>query len=719
VTLIQSALARRALALLLFASVIGVGFAASTQAEPVTLIPRLSEWNYYAGPTDPGAGWQMPGFPETGWSTGIGPLGYGEDYVTLPNLPYGDDPNNKWVSYYFRRTFFLNEDPSNIGTLRIGFNYDDGAVVYINGVEVARKFMPAGIITWGTLAADHESYDTYEETDITAGIPLLVGNALNTIAVEIHQTTVTNDDLVMDLELIHSVRPVVMRGPYLQNASSSAISVRWRSHIPSNSRVWYGSAPGSLTEMAGDPAATIEHEVRLSGLAPQSRYYYAVGDYTAPLTGDDDSTFFRTNPVPGDAYPTRAWVIGDAGWNSVGQQLVRNAYATYAGNRDTDLWLMLGDNAYNAGTDAEYTSSVFNMYRGMLRKWCLWTTRGNHDLIYGGPANDYYDHFTLPSAGEAGGVASTTEAYYSFDYGNIHFICLDTEGTSLLTDGAMAVWLRQDIAATYQPWTIAFWHHPPYTRGSHISDNEFDSGARMGNVRRNILPILDSTGVDLVLNGHSHSYERSFLLNGHYGTSGTLTAAMVVDSGFGRPGIDGPYVKPTLGSGPFEGAVYVVAGSSGTTSGGTLNHPVMVESLNLLGSLVLDVAGNRLDAHFIGSNGAALDSFTIVKGPGILAAGDPPVHSSTLALALSSANPARRGARFDFTLPRGGSARLDIFDMAGRRLARVAQAEFAAGSHRADWSGRSANGEHVAAGVYFAVLESGGERRAVKVVIAR
>ncbi len=716
-TPIRSASARPALAVLLFTLVLGMSLAASAQAAPVTLIPRQSVWKYYAGPTDPGAGWQTPGFAETGWGTGTGPMGYGEAYVTVPNLPYGGNPNNKWITYYFRKTFFLNEDPSSIGTLRAGFNYDDGAVIYINGVEVTRKSLLAGTITWSTLATDHESFNSYEGVDISAGIPLLVGNAVNTIAVELHQTTVTSSDLVMDLELIHSVPPAVTRGPYLQNASSSAISVRWRSDIGSNSRVWYGDAPGNLTQIASDPASTTEHEVRLTGLTPQTRYYYAIGDYAAPITGADDSTFFRTNPVPGDAVPTRAWVIGDAGWNSTGQLQVRTAYENYTGNRDTDLWLMLGDNAYNNGTDSEYTNAVFNMYRGMLRKSCLWSTRGNHDLIYGGPADDYYDYFTMPVAGEAGGSPSGTEAYYSFDYGNIHFICLDTEGTSMLTNSGMAVWLRQDIAATTQPWTIAFWHHPPYTRGSHISDNEGDSGARMGNVRRNILPILDSTGVDLVLTGHSHSYERSFLLNGHYGTSGALTAPMVVDSGFGRPGIDGAYVKPTLGTGPFEGAVYVVAGSSGTISGGTLDHPVMVESFNLLGSLVLDVNGNRLDAHFIDNVGAALDSFTILKGPGILAAGDPPARGTSLGLAVASANPARRGARFDFTLPRAGAARLDILDMAGRRISRVAGAAFAAGTHRADWSGRDTHGEPVPAGVYFAVLEAGGERRAVKVVI--
>jgi titin len=118
--------------------------------------------------------------------------------------------------------------------------------------------------------------------------------------------------------------------------------------------------------------------------------------------------------------------------------------------------------------------------------------------------------------------------------------------------------------------------------------------------------------VDLVLSGHSHSYERSFLLDGHYGTSDTLTAQMKKDTGGGREDATGAYTKPASPA-PHEGAVYVVAGSSGKISGGLLNHPAMYVSLNQLGSLVLDINTNRLDAKFLTSTGATNDYFTILK----------------------------------------------------------------------------------------------------------
>src|SRR6185503_453330 len=130
------------------------------------------------------------------------------------------------------------------------------------------------------------------------------------------------------------------------------------------------------------------------------------------------------------------------------------------------------------------------------------------------------------------------------------------------------VWLQDDLAATTQDWIIAFWHHPPYTKGSHNSDTETE----LIQMRENALPILEAGGVDLVLCGHSHCYERSYLLNGHYGLSNSLTPAMKVDGGDGREDGTGAYQKPG-GLAANAGAVYAVAGSSGKISGGTLNHP--------------------------------------------------------------------------------------------------------------------------------------------------
>jgi hypothetical protein len=402
----------------------------------------------------------------------------------------------------------------------------------------------------------------------------------------------------------------VTRGPYLQQGGPDRVTVRWRTDTAASSRVRYGTTlTNPLPSIVDVTGTRTEHEVRLTGLAANTKYYYSIGTTTVTLKGPDSAHFFVTSPAAGAAKPTRVWVLGDSGTADSNARAVRDAYTAFAGTRHTDLWLMLGDNAYPDGTDTQFQSAVFAMYPDMLRKSVLWPTLGNHDghsadsATQSGP---YYSIFSLPRNAECGGTASGTEAYYSFDYGNIHFLCLDSYETSRAVGGTMYTWAKNDAETSPRDWLIAFWHHPPYSKGSHNSDSE---GA-LREMRANFLPMLEAAGVDLVLSGHSHSYERSFLLDGHYGDSTTFSSSHKVDGGSGRD--PSPYTKPP-GTPSHEGAVYVVAGSSGKTSGGLLNHPAMYISLNQLGSLVLDIDGSRLDARFLRSDGTVGDSFTILK----------------------------------------------------------------------------------------------------------
>jgi hypothetical protein len=432
---------------------------------------------------------------------------------------------------------------------------------------------------------------------------------------------------LLPLALVPLFAQQVVRGPYLQQGTPDSVVVRWRTDVPTDTAVRFGTDSGKLDKEAKTKWKTTEHVMILEGLTPSTKYHYAIGNAEKTLGGAEGAGSFTTSPVPGTRQPIRTWVVGDAGTASSGgsnaglQAKVRDAYYNFTGARHTDLFLMLGDNAYSNGTDAEYQIAVFDIYKDILRKSVVWPTLGNHDAGSAASITQsgaYYDMFTLPTLGQAGGLMSGTEAYYSYDYGNIHFICLDSEGTDRSVDGAMLTWLKNDLAATKQDWIISYWHHPPYTKGSHDSNTE----KKLVEMRTNALPILEAAGADLNLTGHSHSYERSFLLDGHYGTQDTLSAKMKLDAGDGRPDGKGAYRKATFGLKPHEGAVYVVAGSSGKVSlqneksakRGYLDHPAMFVSLPRLGSLVLDVDGSRLDATFLSETGERLDYFSIVKG---------------------------------------------------------------------------------------------------------
>lgn len=410
------------------------------------------------------------------------------------------------------------------------------------------------------------------------------------------------------ITVVTNTPATLTRGPYLQVGTPTSGIIRWRTDILSDSVVRYGANPSTLTGRVAKDVLTNEHIVQITGLLPDTKYYYSI-ERADQILAAGEEFWFKTSPLPGTrSKPIRFWVLGDSGTASQNQVAVRESYEIYAKtNAPSDLWLMLGDNAYNSGLDTEYQRAVFDMYPDTLRNLFLWPTIGNHESAQSFTAVSfpYLNIFTLPQNAEAGGVPSGSSKYYSFDYGNIHFVSLDSMTSGRSTNTAMVQWLINDLAATAQEWIVVFFHHPPYTKGSHNSDTE----AELIEIRQNINPILEANGVDLVLSGHSHCYERSFLLHGHYGNSTTLTPDMKLDAGDGRLDGTGFYQKDQNG----HGLVYTVAGSSGQATGGSLNHPAHFVSLNELGSMVIEVSSNRLHAVFLSTNGLTRDNFTLIK----------------------------------------------------------------------------------------------------------
>lgn len=415
----------------------------------------------------------------------------------------------------------------------------------------------------------------------------------------------------------------LIRQPYLQLGTPTSMTICWRSDTPTNSRVNYGTVQGSLTSAADDLTVTSDHSVTITNLAPNTKYFYSVGSTTGVQGGGTAEHYFVTSPVSGSSQSFRIWVVGDGGNGSSTQVSVMNAMLTAAGVNRPNFAVHVGDISYTSGTDEEFTTNHFAPYSPVLRNTVLWPTLGNHEgasttsggcwplpCSPGTTAGPYYTAMVLPANGEAGGVPSGTEAYYSFDYANVHFICLNSYEVSRSSSGPMAQWLQADLAATTQEWVVAFWHHPPYSKGTHNSDTETE----LREMRQNLVPILEAGGVDLVLCGHSHAYERSYLIDGFYSTPTTVPGdGEILDNGDGRISGDGAYQKPP-GISAREGAVYVVAGHGGQSTGGSLNHPVMYHSESSFGSCLVDVNGSELTLRNVRIDGQITDNFTIIKG---------------------------------------------------------------------------------------------------------
>jgi hypothetical protein len=437
------------------------------------------------------------------------------------------------------------------------------------------------------------------------------------------------------------------RAPYLQMATPSSIVIVWRAHTEIQPVVRYGQGVDlldrrvdgasivtrvalttnktelkrletekpewfRLPKLHSAPAGLFQYEAHVTGLTPDTHYYYAVYDGDRRLTEADESYHFVSQPPAGVSHPARFWVVGDSGTGRETQHNVQTAMQNWTSQekRPIDFYLHLGDMAYLKGRDVEFQTRFFEMYEPTLRNTVCWPTMGNHEGSTSKGTNGigpYYDAYVVPTRAEAGGLASGTEAYYSFEYGRIHFICLDSHDLDRKPTGLMARWLKMDLERTKADWIIAYFHHPPYTKGTHDSDRE----KQLIEMRTHIMPILESGGVDLVLTGHSHIYERSMLMDGAYATP-TVAENVILDDHDGDPTKDGPYRK-SAGIHANNGTVQVVAGNGGTTIGRKGTMPVMKRIIVEHGSVIIDVESDTLRGIMINKFGELRDEFGIVK----------------------------------------------------------------------------------------------------------
>jgi hypothetical protein len=423
--------------------------------------------------------------------------------------------------------------------------------------------------------------------------------------------------------------PGLIRGPYLQVGTPNSIMIRWRTDGSGRSRVRFGAEAGRLDHTVDDSTLVTEHKVTLHGLLPDTKYYYSIGGFKDTLQGDR-SDYFHTLPAAGVAGHYRIGVFGDCGNNSVNQKESRDQFLKYLGDHYINAWILLGDNAYGHGADAEFQAKFFNIYKdNLLKTYPLYPSPGNHDYNDREASSEvarrtheiaYYQNFSMPFNGEAGGTPSGTPAFYSYDVGNIHFLSLDSYGKEenqyrlYDTTGPQVQWVIRDLKANKNKgWIIAYWHHPPYTMGSHNSD-EVDELIK---IRENFVRILEREGVDLVLCGHSHDYERSRLMMGHYGMQASFRAAVnnVSNSSGLYDGSENsaPYIKDSLNN---KGTVYIVTGSAGQLGGKQRTYPhsaMYFADADHGGASMIEVTNNRLDWRWICADGVIRDHFTMMK----------------------------------------------------------------------------------------------------------
>ncbi len=539
--------------------------------------------------------------------------------------------------------------------------------------------------------------------------------------------------------IVNSTAQTLTRGPYLQSPGQTSMIVRWRTDIATDSRVYYGSSLGSTANTVDSTNVTTEHRIKISGLSPATTYYYNIGSTTATLGEPDSLMYFTTAPDTNTSTPIRIWAIGDFGHGNTAEAEVRDSYERFAEREGAaDLWLWLGDNVYQDGTEVEYDSKVFDSIYGfkkLFKHLPFASTSGNHDYnsicpweqpglcgtdpeLHTGP---YLDFIDPPTEGELGGVPSHRKLFYSFDYGDAHFVCMNSELGSLTSaynwigllnsdtsfTSPMLEWLEADLAATTKKWKIVYWHQTPYSGQDGFTDSFSQPFCTASRVHFN--PIVERYGVDLVLVGHDHNYQRSYLINGHYGKSTTFQPSMLVNGTSGNPDIGEYYYKFTDGPIKDKGTVYVIEGnSSGSNDPSPIEHPAIYwgeACADCWGSFVVDINGDRLDGRYLHYSDTIRDKFTIIKTDWAHADVDETTDSEVFKI---YPNPNNGQFRLEYTLAGKSDVRIDLLDISGRTIYSQTAANGSAGTHN---ESINLDKTTIAAGTYFVRLEIDGVNR--------
>ncbi len=236
-----------------------------TSNAPVTLIQTGSVWRYYDAVTNEMPGWNSNSYNDASWLSGPGQLGYGDGDEATTNS-YGTDPNNKRLTYYYRKTINI-PNPSAYTNIQLGLLRDDGVVMYVNGREVLRDNMPTGTVTitmtaltniTGALGENTYNVFTLAPTNFVAGTNLL--------AFEIHNVATNNADLGFDLQMIGL-------GLYVSTALTNGPDLVWMPQNGDVIRAVYAPAGVSLL-----PAIIASNTNLISNASP----YYATGDIFVP-----------------------------------------------------------------------------------------------------------------------------------------------------------------------------------------------------------------------------------------------------------------------------------------------------------------------------------------------------------------------------------------------------------------------------------------------------
>ena len=310
------------------------------------------------------------------------------------------------------------------------------------------------------------------------------------------------------------------RYPVLQCPTETSATIAWRTAVNGTGTIDYGLSPGNLAFSLSDPNPTQKHAYPIDNLLPNTQYYYQVSTNTGFLSSVE--SFYTAKPA--SVRQLRFLHYGDCGYNNT----MQNQVAGWMEQQNAEFAVVAGD--VDQGVGDSYESKFFGVYADMLKSTCHYTALGNHDIIADG-GSTYLDAFVLPTNNP-----QQVENYYTFTWGNCKFICLDSN-IPYNIGSDQHNFLLDELKCNDREWLFVFFHHPPWTNAwdfsYYIPFQPFYQYEGNVDMRSDLVPYFEQYGVDYVLNGHAHCYQRGIYNGVHYlisGGAGTTTLDMNTNS---------------------------------------------------------------------------------------------------------------------------------------------------------------------------------------------
>jgi predicted phosphodiesterase len=372
-------------------------------------------------------------------------------------------------------------------------------------------------------------------------------------------------------------KPVLIAGPMVQLPAPNSISIIWQMRSPLKNAEVTLTGPG-VNLVSTSTHIDDYHEAVFEGLPAGANltYQITVASYIGPTHEVSGPTSVKTPPRRGESF--RFAVLGDSG-NGSNTQTELAALLTA---QKPDVVIHVGDLVYPSGSRDDYLTNFFEPNAELIRSVPFMPSLGNHDVATRAGA-PFLEVFSLPKNGPPG---LEPERNYYFDFGDAHFVSLDSNPTDqqgVITNDqrktVVAPWVKHTFSACGSRWKFAYYHHPYYTNSEHSAEGS-------AFMKDAFLKVFEESGVDIIFCGHNHLYER---------TAPILSDVVVPDG---------------------KGIVYVTCGAGGVSRYKEhLPPPPYMRAYNdsLFSFSIVDVTPTKLSFRQMSEKGEIIDQFTIEK----------------------------------------------------------------------------------------------------------